>query len=114
MTDTIKTAIMPTEQTPISFLTVGQLKGLISDSLLRVKVNDQSCEFPDVLNKKQCSAMTGFAINTINKLICNKKIPYYKCGGKVYFKRKEVFDWMLKDRRETANEFAEKRLKGVL
>lgn len=92
-------------ETPLSFLTVGELKELIMD-LIDTKISlSNSTGLPEVFGKKECSELTGYSIHTINKMICDKTIPYYKPGHKVIFKRDEIMAWLLKNKIETVDEF---------
>jgi excisionase family DNA binding protein len=105
-----------TGSTPIAALNVSQFTDLIKNVISSENqpenvqpVND----LPEVIGKKQCAELTGYAVNTINKLICEKRIPYYKLGeagtkGKVRFKRDEIRAWMTGNRIETASEFVQR------
>lgn len=91
------------ENTPIAALTIRQFRELIGEIL---KPDPPKEELPEIIGKKQCKELTGYAVNTINRLICDKKIPFYKMGevggnGRVYFKRDEVIAWMTKSKIKT-------------
>ena len=43
---------------------------------------------------------------TVYKMTCDRKIPYYKRNGKLYFVKKEIFDWLTEGRRVTIDEYA--------
>ena len=65
-----------------------------------------------VLSAKQALTMsdtallTGLSKSHLYKLVCAKKIPYYKSqGGKLtYFDKDEVNGWMLQHRVKTSDE----------
>jgi excisionase family DNA binding protein len=65
-----------------------------------------------VLSAKQALTMsdtallTGLSKSHLYKLVCAKKIPYYKSqGGKLtYFDKDEVNSWMLQHRVKTSDE----------
>lgn len=105
-----------TDSTPIAALNVSQFTDLIKNVISRenhVEKIQPVDELPEVIGKKECSKLTGYAVNTINKLICDKKIPYYKIGeagtkGKVRFRRDEIRAWMTGNRIETASEFVQR------
>ncbi len=105
-----------TDSTPIAALNVSQFTDLIKTVIGRENQseNNQPVEdFPEVIGKNECSKLTGYAVNTINKLICDKKIPYYKIGeagtkGKVRFRTDEIRAWMTGNRIETASEFVQR------
>jgi len=48
----------------------------------------------DFLTIKQASEIINLAVPTIYALTCHKKIPYFKKGKKVYFKRSELEAWI--------------------
>jgi excisionase family DNA binding protein len=58
------------------------------------------------LTMSDCALLTGLSKSHIYKLVCFKKIPYYKSqGGKLtYFDKDEVNGWMLNRRIATADE----------
>lgn len=95
------------EQTPLYALTVGQFKEMLWRTAAQAQPVDKGS--PEVIGKKECSELTGYSLNTINKLVCEHRIPYYKSGGRVLFKRQEVLDWLLRDRRETTAEYCTRK-----
>lgn len=97
-----------TEQTPIAALTIGQFKELFQQmaSTLMPQPKD---DIPDIFGKSTCVKLTGYSLNSINRFICEKKIPYYKSFGKVFFKKVEIIDWLLCNRVETSEEFCERK-----
>jgi excisionase family DNA binding protein len=58
------------------------------------------------LTMNDASLLTGLSKSHIYKLVCAKKIPYYKSqGGKLtYFDKNELTTWQLKHRVKTADE----------
>jgi excisionase family DNA binding protein len=58
------------------------------------------------LTMSDCALLTGLSKSHLYKLVCYKKIPYYKSeGGKLtYFDKDEVNKWMLQHRVKTADE----------
>ena len=99
-----------TNETPIAVLTVGQFKELIS-SLIDVEPANKvvSVKLPETFGKKECSQFTGYAVNTINKMICEKTIPFYKRNARVIFKRDEIQEWLLSNRVQTVEEFLQQK-----
>lgn len=59
-----------------------------------------------VLTMNDAAILTGLSKSHLYKLVCTKKIPYYKSeGGKLtYFDRDELNSWMLQHRVKTINE----------
>ena len=106
----METKFQPTNETPLAALTIGQFKELIVTIVQPQPVIQTKQEsFPDKFGKNECSQLTGYSVNTINKMICEKKIPYYKKNAKVIFKRVEIEDWLLSNRVQTVEEFIEEK-----
>lgn len=98
----------PTNETPLAALTIGQFKEMITD-LVNSPTQSNQESFPETFGKKECSLMTGYAVNTINKMICEKSIPFYKRNAKVIFKKDEIAKWLLSNRVQTVDEFLEEK-----
>jgi len=60
------------------------------------------------LTMTDAALLTGLSKSHIYKLVCYKKIPYYKSqGGKItYFDKNELNSWMLSTRIKTDDELA--------
>ena len=58
------------------------------------------------LTMSDCSLLTGLSKSHLYKLVCAKKIPYYKSdGGKLsYFDKQEIEAWLLQHRVKTTDE----------
>ncbi len=102
----METKFQPTNDTPLAALTIGQFKDLIVEMIppqqIQLSTNPDS---PETFGKKECSEVTGYAVNTINKMICEKAIPFYKRNAKVIFRKCEIQDWLLANRIQTVEEF---------
>lgn len=102
------------ENTPLAALNIGQYSELSRD-IFRGVIEDLTMKFPKMqsslipenFGKDDCSVLTGYSKNTINKMVCEKRIPHYKSGARVLFNRKEIMDWLLANRVPTAAEFVE-------
>jgi excisionase family DNA binding protein len=104
------TKFQPTNETPLAALTIGQFKELIVTMVQPQQIIQTKQEFStDTFGKKECSKLTGYSVNTINKMICEKKIPYYKKNAKVLFRRNEIEAWLLSNRVQTVEEFIEEK-----
>ncbi|MDR0558601.1 MAG: helix-turn-helix domain-containing protein [Prevotellaceae bacterium] len=59
-----------------------------------------------VLTMNDASLLTGLSKSCLYKLVCTKKIPYYKGqGGKLtYFNKDEIQEWLLHTRVKPASE----------
>ena len=106
----METNFQPTNETPLAALTIGQFKELLGDMVKPQPIpqSDQNT-FPETFGKKECSQLTGYAVNTINKMICEKAIPFYKRNAKVLFRREEIEAWLLANRIQTVEEFIEEK-----
>lgn len=58
----------------------------------------------EILTVDEVAELTGLAKQTIYTNVCKRLIPHYKARRKVYFKRTEIVEWMLNDRRESKPE----------
>lgn len=60
----------------------------------------------EALTMSDAALLTGLSKSHLYKLVCYKKIPYYKShGGKlVYFEKNELNSWMLQHRIKTNDE----------
>jgi excisionase family DNA binding protein len=58
------------------------------------------------LTMNDAALLTGLSKSHIYKLVCSKKIPYYKSqGGKLtYFDKSELNKWLLQNRVKTSDE----------
>jgi len=85
------------------------------DKFLEIKHEFQELKNMTLLGVKQALTMTDAALLTglskshLYKLVCSKRIPYYKAreGGKLtYFNKEELTEWMLCHRIKTNDELA--------
>ena len=106
----METKFQPTNETPLAALTIGQFKDLLGEMVKpQLVVQTKQESFPDTFGKNECSKLTGYAVNTINKMICEKAIPFYKRNAKVLFRREEIEAWLLANRIQTVEEFIEEK-----
>ena len=87
-----------TDKTPIAALTVGEFKILFEQLYVEITNKYEINKVNELFGKEDCSRFTGFSVNTLNKFICERKIPHYKRGAKVIFKRKEIESWLLSNK----------------
>jgi predicted DNA-binding transcriptional regulator AlpA len=94
-------------ETPLAAITIGQFKEIIGEIIKKEPTKEQtnSPDFPETFGKKECSQLTGYAVNTINKMICERSIPFYKKNARVIFKKSEIEEWLLSKRIPTNEEF---------
>ncbi len=106
----METKFQPTNETPLAALTIGQFKDLLGEMVKpQLVVQNKQESFPETFGKTECSQLTGYAVNTINKMICEKAIPFYKRNAKVLFRREEIEAWLLANRIQTVEEFIEEK-----
>lgn len=67
----------------------------------------------NVLTVEDLSLLTGLSKSHIYKLVCSKRIPYYKnSGGKLtFFRKAEIEDWLCAFRVPTADETEQQAIK---
>lgn len=110
----METKFQPTNDTPLAALTIGQFKDLIVEMIPPQPAQPSpNADFPETFGKNKCSELTGYAVNTINKMICEKAIPFYKRNARVIFKKSEIEEWLLANRVQTVEEFIEEKEKAL-
>ena len=107
----METKFQPTNETPLAALSIGQFKELLNGMIkpMPVQLAKNKEDFPETFGKTICSELTGYAVNTISKMICERKIPFYKKNAKVIFKREEIKEWLLSNRVQTSEEYIEQK-----
>jgi len=48
----------------------------------------------EILTTKQCAEMLDMKMPTLYQYLSKGKIPHYKRGGRVYFFRHELIEWV--------------------
>lgn len=91
------------------------LEGFLKELLEGKTISTSQSSNPDfqpipkeILSVEEVAELTGLARQTIYTSVCKRLIPHFKARRKVYFKRSEILDWMLQDRRETKSKVAAK------
>ena len=52
----------------------------------------------EVLNTSEVAMMLNVAVQTVRNMMHERAIPYYKRGGKAFFKKSEIDKWLLRTR----------------
>lgn len=66
----------------------------------------------EILNINDLSELTGYSKAQIYQFTHKRKIPFYKpLGGKLFFKRKEITDFLFSNRVATDEEIAREATK---
>jgi excisionase family DNA binding protein len=68
------------------------------------KLNTVSIEDQEFMNIEQVSSFIGLAKPTVYGLIHDRKIPHFKAGKRLLFKKSEVVDWITSTRVKTKQE----------
>ena len=58
----------------------------------------------EAFNVEEAAMFLGLSESRVRHLVWEKEIPHYKRGTKVYLKKKELEEWMLRDRIPTTEE----------
>ncbi len=58
----------------------------------------------EVLNMEQAATYIGISKATLYGLTSSRKIPYYKAGKRIHFKKSELFKWITRVRVRTNEE----------
>lgn len=58
----------------------------------------------EVLNTSEIALLLGISESRVRHLMSAKKIPHYKQGNKIYFRKKEIEAWQLQSRVPTDDE----------
>ena len=73
------------------------------DSLIE-RIENPHSSSPTWLTSKQLAAYLGISVSTVTKLR-GGKVPYYKLGGRVYFKKQEIDEWIENTRHKSGSEY---------
>lgn len=80
------------------------------DRLIERIENPQN-SVPTWITSKQLAQHLGVSVSTVTKLRVSK-IPYYKLGGKIYFKKQEIDKWIEKTRHKSGSEYLNEYLRS--
>ncbi len=79
------------------------------DDLIQ-KLDDPQSSSPTWITSKQLAEYLSISVSTVSKLRISK-VPYYKLGGKVYFKKHEIDEWIEKTRHKSGSDYLNDYLK---
>lgn len=86
---------------PLALLTVEEflkLQEQTIDSKIQPEVKNEIIDIDEVVK------ITGYKKNTIYSKTSNRTIPFHKRGNKIIFKRSEIEEWLLENRKLTIQE----------
>lgn len=96
-----------TDETPVSFLTVGQFISVLGRSQKSgqppVKV-----KLPEIYGLETVCEQTGYCKATIYGKTSRNEIPHFKRDNKLFFRRDDIVSWMTANPIETVDEFSRK------
>ena len=78
----------------------GKLEALIQ------RIDNPASESPTWINSKQLAQHLGTSAAFVTRLRTGK-IPYYKLGGRIFFKKQEIDEWIEKTRHKSGEEHLE-------
>lgn len=81
------------------------------DSLMLNFEKKEDSSLPTWLTSKQLANHLGVSVSAITKLR-GSKIPYYKIGGRILFKRQEIDEFIQKTRHKSGGEYLEDYLQS--
>ena len=68
----------------------------------------------EALTTEELSVFTGLSKDRIRHLVMEKKIPYYKPKGRLYFRKSEIEGWMLSNRMAPDDEIEEQAVGYII
>ena len=58
----------------------------------------------EILNVNEAAELTGLARQTLYGMTSQRTVPYFKRGKRIFFKRSELEQWLLENRKQTLDE----------
>ena len=68
------------------------------------KLNTSSNSDDDFMNIEQVASFVGLSKATVYGLTHERKIPHFKAGKRLYFKKSDIVNWITKNRVNTKQE----------
>lgn len=62
----------------------------------------------NVFTTDEVALLLGISTSRVRHMVCDREIPHYRRGNKVYFKKSEIEDWQLSQRVPTNEEINNK------
>lgn len=62
----------------------------------------------NVFTTDEVALLLGISTSRVRHMVCDREIPHYRRGNKVYFKKSEIEDWQLSQRIPTNEEINKK------
>ena len=80
------------------------------DELAEMITSNIKCTVKEVLTVPEMARYLGVTHSQIYHMTMNREIPHYKAGKRVFFNRREVEDWLQRNRVATKDEISSKAL----
>ena len=93
-----------TNETPIAFLTVGQLVSVLNRVIYKEQSQVKST-MPEIIGLKAVCELTGYSKPTIYSKTSKNEIPHFKRDSKLLFRKSDIIEWMTSNPIETKEEF---------
>ena len=77
-------------------------------------VNSNAIKQNDIMTIKELAGYIDISLSCIYKMTCNREIPCFKRGKRLYFKREEINEWVCKNRKKTMEEIEEEATAYIL
>ena len=62
----------------------------------------------NVFTTDEVALLLGISTSRVRHMVCDREIPHYRRGNKVYFKKSEIEEWQLSQRVPTKEEINNK------
>ena len=95
------------------FLTIIESLSRIEQDLEELKyIQKEGAGVPvqDIITIHQASSLTGYAVQTLYGKVSRKEIPFMKKGGKLWFSRKELIEWVSDGKQVSIEEHVNKMI----
>lgn len=93
-----------TNETPISFLTVGQLV-FVLNRVINKEPRHVKNTISEIIGLKAVCELTGYSKPAIYQRTSKGLIPHFRRDGRLLFKSDEIINWLTENRVETRDEF---------
>ncbi|MEI6140114.1 MAG: helix-turn-helix domain-containing protein [Mariniphaga sp.] len=94
-----------TNETPITFLTVGQLLSVLNSKSEDKDSKPVKIQIPEIFGLDTCCELTGYSKPTIYSKTSKNEIPHFKRNSKLLFRKLDIIEWMTSNPIETKEEF---------
>lgn len=93
---------------------VEEIKNLLLNQSVSKKpiINKEGAE-KEFLNVEDVAKILGIEKGTVYNLTHKRQIPFFKRGGRIYFDRVEITEWIRNDRRKTIKELKDEANLGI-